>query len=239
MYLSVRPNTTGLAAASVAIITLGLVSAPPPVTSAALSRVEVHAVQLAAAVVAQVGTIVVNRVPAVPAKGQPPSPPHTAAAISPSASPVAHSAATRGANKAAAASTTPIYVSIGGFNILAYFTLAAFASVADLFALIFHLPFIPFVMANPFATAYAAARVPGTTASKPSASSARRVAKPNTGVTRADAVTPKTVAVKPITAARAHPTTGVIHAKAASPTRVVSSHHRTNPAAAGVGHSNQ
>jgi hypothetical protein len=89
MSTSVHPYTVGLAAASAGIITLGLVSAPLPTVDAAVSRTEVHAVQLAAVTSAQISAAVVNTA-ALASAVTPPSPTHTAAATTPPASPVVH-----------------------------------------------------------------------------------------------------------------------------------------------------
>ena len=64
MHLSVHPYTTGLAAASSAIITLGLVTAPPNI-DAVVVRAEGHTVQLDAAVVAEISTAAVNTAAAI------------------------------------------------------------------------------------------------------------------------------------------------------------------------------
>jgi hypothetical protein len=81
--LARRPFTTGLAAAIAGIVTLSLV-APPPNVDVAFSRVEVPAVQLAAATTAEISTTAVNTFVRLasavsPADGVPTSGTHPAA----------------------------------------------------------------------------------------------------------------------------------------------------------------
>ncbi|WP_167100068.1 hypothetical protein [Mycobacterium sp. DL592] len=95
---SARPYSAGLAAASVGIVTLGLLTAPPTITGVAAPHAESHLLQLAAVTTADVSTAVVRISAPFAAVASPPSVPgpaavRPAAASRTSASPAASATA--------------------------------------------------------------------------------------------------------------------------------------------------